>query len=168
MEALVEALCPEEHRAAALDAVALLAAQVHGIEPDIRQWGPRVLALSAMMSEADTLSTSSEAVSLLTLHASKGLEFRVVFITGCEEGLLPHLRAGEEEERVAEERRLFYVGMTRAERLLVLTHASKRLFHGKVRARSPSRFLQEIGSALVHYVEREPLPRRRLKQLDLF
>jgi DNA helicase-2/ATP-dependent DNA helicase PcrA len=168
---LVQGLCLQDAaREAALEQAQRLAAMLHGVEENIAIWGPQVLALALAATETDRVSDRAEAVSLLTLHASKGLEFPVVFIVGLEEGLLPHLFASEEsEQRVAEERRLAYVGMTRAHRLLVLTHAAKRGRHGRVQPSRPSRFLSEIEADLIQAVTPEPLSaRRRTNQLSLF
>ena len=90
----------------------------------------------------------AEGITLMTLHAAKGLEFPVVFISGVEEGLLPHLRDEGVEEREEEERRLFYVGMTRAKEELVLSHAMMRRKKGRLRPSQPSRFLDEIPPEL--------------------
>jgi DNA helicase-2/ATP-dependent DNA helicase PcrA len=84
------------------------------------------------------------AVVLSTLHAAKGLEFPSVFVVGLEEGYLPHGESEEDEEELEEERRLLYVGMTRAKDELTLTLAGRRLVYGKVQARTPSRFLEEL------------------------
>src|SRR5207245_27683 len=88
-----------------------------------------------------------EAVSLLTLHAAKGLEFSLVCIAGVEEGLLPHRRALEDEHELAEERRLFYVGMTRAKDRLVLSYALARMGLSGLSLGLPSRFLEDIPPA---------------------
>jgi len=167
---LCQALCDEGEREAAEALVDPLAAQLQGLGPGLAGWGEAALSLGATaFLEADRVGGQAEAVSLLTLHASKGLEFRVVFIVGCEEGLLPLLRPGEPDadERLAEERRLFYVGMTRAERLLVLIHAAKRQLHGRIVEREPSRFISEIEPALRAHSERRARP-RRARQMDLF
>jgi len=87
-------------------------------------------------------------VTLMTLHSAKGLEFPKVFITGLEEGLLPHSRSMLDNQQLEEERRLFYVGVTRAKEELHLTYAKKRLFFGGQRAGEPSRFLTEIPDNL--------------------
>ena len=87
-------------------------------------------------------------MTLLTLHSAKGLEFPVVFLTGMEEGLLPHSPDGAEPARVEEERRLCYVGMTRAKERLVLTRAKVRSRRGTARAAVPSRYLAEIAEPL--------------------
>ncbi len=88
------------------------------------------------------------AVKLMTLHSSKGLEFDIVFIAGMEEGLLPHSRSMNDLEELEEERRLCYVGMTRARKKLYLTYAAKRLYFGKTNYNPPSRFLETIPSHL--------------------
>ena len=88
-----------------------------------------------------------DKVTLMTLHSSKGLEFPGVFMVGMEDGYLPHMRAVEDEREVSEERRLAYVGITRAKELLTLTSASERTRYGKKEGREPSRFLAEIPVA---------------------
>ncbi len=98
----------------------------------------------ALVSETDDLEDDPKAVTLLTLHAAKGLEFPVVFLTGLEDGVLPHSRSMEDSESLAEERRLFYVGITRAKDQLFITHAFRRTFFGETEVAIPSRFLQEI------------------------
>jgi ATP-dependent DNA helicase UvrD/PcrA len=174
LEQLVELLCTGgPQRTAARQQVEQLSALLpRALPPRFSDWAPQALALAATVTEADRLPAGAEAISLLTLHASKGLEFPVVFVVGCEEGLLPLLRPGEEQDadRVEEERRLFYVGMTRAQRRLVLTHADRRLVYGKREPRQPSRFLAEIQPPLAQTVPPAPLPRKRRgpPQLDLF
>ncbi len=98
----------------------------------------------ALVSDVDSLAEGVKAPTLLTLHAAKGLEFRVVFITGLEEGLLPHSRSLGNPDDIAEERRLFYVGLTRAMERLYLTHAFRRNLYGLSDVAGPSRFLSEI------------------------
>ena len=105
------------------------------------------LASTALQSETDAYDPRADRVTLLTLHAAKGLEFPVVFIVGCEEGLLPYQRPGEPAD-VAEERRLFYVGMTRAQQRLLLLSAQTRFLFGQRMANPPSRFVQDIEAAL--------------------
>lgn len=102
------------------------------------------LADAALLSSADE-ATSSDTVSLMTLHAAKGLEFPVVFMVGLEDGLFPSSRADNSEEELEEERRLAYVGMTRAMKDLFLTFANSRFSFGGRTYNSPSRFLLEIG-----------------------
>jgi DNA helicase-2/ATP-dependent DNA helicase PcrA len=107
----------------------------------------------SLLSEADEESGSRNArVWLMTMHAAKGLEFPVVVIAGLEEGLFPHSRAGEDEEEVEEERRLCYVGMTRAQSQLVLTSAARRRVFGEYQGTQPSRFLDEIPAELVERI----------------
>ncbi len=102
------------------------------------------LANASLMSSADE-ATVKNSVTLMTLHAAKGLEFPVVFIVGMEEGLFPMGRAYEKPESLEEERRLAYVGMTRAMRRLFLTYAASRYSYGNRNYNMPSRFLTEIG-----------------------
>jgi ATP-dependent DNA helicase UvrD/PcrA len=104
----------------------------------------------SLYAEVDGLDEEQSAVTLMTLHNAKGLEFPVVFITGMEEGLFPHSRSLD-EQRLEEERRLCYVGMTRARDRLFLSHARTRTLHGGGGYRLPSRFLSEIPSDEVDY-----------------
>ncbi|MFO8047128.1 MAG: DNA helicase II [Halomonas sp.] len=112
--------------------------------------GEGAAALEAFLSEAALNAGEHEAdefedsVQLMTLHAAKGLEFPVVFISGVEEGLFPHRMSAEEPSRLEEERRLCYVGLTRAMQKLYLTHAEIRRLHGKETFQRASRFLREI------------------------
>jgi DNA helicase-2/ATP-dependent DNA helicase PcrA len=98
----------------------------------------------ALVSDLDSADFSGDAVTLMTLHAAKGLEFPVVFMIGLEESILPHSRALYNQSEMEEERRLCYVGMTRARQELYMTYASSRLLYGGVQHNSPSRFLSEI------------------------
>jgi len=104
----------------------------------------------ALVSDQDTLTDAQNAPTLLTLHAAKGLEFPVVMILGLDEGLLPHQRSFDDPEEMAEERRLFYVGITRAKDQLFLVRALRRRQSGTAMASEPSRFLQDIPSDLVN------------------
>ena len=99
-----------------------------------------------LMSDLDKYE-SQKGVTLMTLHAAKGLEFRVVFLVGMEEGILPHSQSLERTDDLEEERRLCYVGMTRARELLFCMHAYERRVHGRFREQSPSPFLTEIPEA---------------------
>ena len=103
----------------------------------------------ALVSDVDTLDESGDAITLITLHQAKGLEFPVVFIVGLEEGLLPHSRSIDDPEQLEEERRLFYVGMTRAREKLYLTRAFRRGFWGNSSAVRPSRFLGDVPQRLI-------------------
>ena len=101
------------------------------------------LAEATLMSSADE-QTSTNFVTLMTIHAAKGLEFPAVFLVGLEEGLFPSSRS-DDEESIEEERRLAYVGMTRARKLLILTYAGSRFSNGQRSYNMPSRFLMELG-----------------------
>ncbi len=103
----------------------------------------------ALVSDQDTLGDDADAPVLLTLHAAKGLEFPRVFIVGLVEGLLPHSRSWEDSDAMAEERRLFYVGITRAKDALYLTYPEMRTAYGYAEPAEPSRFLEEIPPELV-------------------
>ena len=103
------------------------------------------LSHAALESGEEQAAEGEDLVSLMTLHSAKGLEFPVVFVSGMEEGLFPHSRSSEDPGKLEEERRLCYVGMTRAERKLCLTYAeSRRLYGGSDRYSTPSRFLREL------------------------
>jgi superfamily I DNA/RNA helicase len=133
------------------------------------------LESTVLQQETDAYDPRVDRVALMTLHAAKGLEFPVVFLVGCEEGLLPYEREGLEtgfKADVEEERRLFYVGMTRAESKLVLSHVKRRFLFGQAMENPPSRFIGDIETALT---EIQRLAPRRAKpdksnhvQLGLF
>ena len=107
----------------------------------------------SLLSEVDEESgTKNARVWLMSMHAAKGLEFPVVFIAGMEEGLFPHSRSAESEDELEEERRLFYVGMTRAETRLFLTSAARRRVFGEYQSTEPSRFLDEVPVELVERI----------------
>ncbi|WP_457677906.1 ATP-dependent helicase [Thermovibrio sp.] len=112
------------------------------------------LSTLALSSEQDSLK-DEERVVLMTVHASKGLEFPVVFIVGLEEGIFPHARSSDSSEEVEEERRLFYVAITRAKKLLTLSYSKERRLFGSRRQTTPSRFLSEIPPYLVKEVKRK-------------
>ncbi|MFO8058841.1 MAG: UvrD-helicase domain-containing protein [bacterium] len=129
------------------------------------------LAEISLGAEVDTWDPRAERVSLLTLHAAKGLEFRVVFITGCEDGLLPLRWKKEDDSNIEEERRLFYVGMTRSKERLFLSRAVKRKIGSAYRKLGPSPFLKQIEERLLERIESKPLPKKEkpaAEQLDLF
>jgi len=109
-----------------------------------------VLDAAALVADSDEYDPTI-AVSLMTLHSAKGLEFDAVFLAGLEEGLLPHTRSGSNLSEIEEERRLFYVGMTRAKQSLVISRAIYRRSYGeeRLRASTPSRFLAEIPADLI-------------------
>ena len=108
----------------------------------------------ALVQDTDSWDGHTEAVSLMTLHAAKGLEFPAVFICGLEEGLLPHSQSLHSETELEEERRLFYVGITRAKEGLVLLHTAYRSRYGLKVASIPSSFLQELPKEVVEEVNR--------------
>jgi DNA helicase-2/ATP-dependent DNA helicase PcrA len=103
----------------------------------------------ALVSDQDTLSEAQNAPTLLTLHAAKGLEFPVVIIIGLDDGVLPHMRSFDDPEAMAEERRLFYVGITRAMRRLFLVRAFRRRISGTSSLSEPSRFLVDLPPDLL-------------------
>ena len=107
--------------------------------------------------------SKKQAITLMTTHAAKGTEFEIVFLIGMEEGLLPHSRSLMIKEALEEERRLAYVGMTRAKKRLYLTLAKRRLYFGKRNNNPPSRFLHEIPPELIDYFE-QPSPFARINQ----
>ena len=128
----------------------------------------------ALVSDQDTIPAASDqepaehtqgAVTLLTLHAAKGLEFNQVFIMGLDEGLLPHSRSRDDPEEMAEERRLFYVGMTRARNQLYLLRSERRSSFGTWEYSEPSRFLEDISDDLM-LVQGKRSSSRRDARLD--
>jgi DNA helicase-2/ATP-dependent DNA helicase PcrA len=128
---------------------------------EVEETRPREVSLEtfldkvSLVSDVDLYEDKGNRVSLMTLHCAKGLEFPLVFIVGMEDGLLPHHRRGDEMEDLEEERRLFYVGMTRAKERLFLSRAERRHTFGIGRANLPSRFLDEIPMELIQVQERE-------------
>ncbi len=146
-------------------------AQLHPLAERCDDDPARLLTELAMGVDADLWDSRADRVSLLTLHASKGLEFPVVFLVGCEDGLLPLRWSKTDEADTAEERRLFFVGMTRARNRLFLSHARKRMWRGKVRELPASPFLQEIRGELLERVKRSTKRKARQstdKQMQLF
>jgi DNA helicase-2/ATP-dependent DNA helicase PcrA len=120
---------------------------------------------AALVSDADQVDTTAQ-VSLLTIHNAKGLEFPIVFLAGMEEGLFPHTRSLDSEAQMEEERRLCYVGMTRAEKRLLLTWARlrRRWGGGQAEPSIPSRFLEEVPSQYTEQLGK----RRQVSHVDLF
>jgi DNA helicase-2/ATP-dependent DNA helicase PcrA len=114
----------------------------------------RLLAELALASSIDTWDARADRLSLLTLHAAKGLEFAVVFVVGCEDGIIPLHWTAPRADELDEERRLFYVGMTRAREWLFLCRARRRLWRGQRRELAPSPFLEAIAEALLERQER--------------
>ena len=116
----------------------------------------------ALVSDVDDFESSDSKVTLMTLHAAKGLEFPVVFLTGLDEGLFPHSRTLMDPAQVEEERRLAYVGITRAERQLYVTTAVTRTMYGRISAYMPSRFLAEIPPQFMEdYHRKSAMPQSR-------
>ena len=108
----------------------------------------------ALLSETDQEHGDRHArIWLMTLHAAKGLEFPVVFMVGLEEGLFPHIRSQDDDDELEEERRLCYVGMTRAKTRLFLTSAARRRVFGEYQSSEPSRFLSEIPTHLLDEIQ---------------
>lgn len=107
------------------------------------------LAGLSLLTDMDEYSEETDRVTLMTLHSAKGLEFPVVFLTGLEEGVFPHSRSLEDRHELEEERRLCYVGITRARQLLYLSHSWQRTLYGHTRMNEPSRFLRELPRELV-------------------
>ncbi|HEY3382909.1 MAG TPA: UvrD-helicase domain-containing protein [Vicinamibacterales bacterium] len=108
----------------------------------------------SLLSDTDEAEGAADArVLMMTLHSAKGLEFPLVFIAGLEEGLFPHSRSTEDEAELEEERRLCYVGMTRARKKLILASAARRRWYGEYRACAPSRFIDEVPEELIERIE---------------
>ena len=143
------------------------------LQPVARECGDdldRFLATLGLATQVDTWDPRADRISLLTLHAAKGLEFPVVFIVGCEAGLLPLTWGKAEAAALAEERRLFYVGVTRAKRKLYLCHAQRRHWRGAVRPMSPSPYLADIEEHLLERRRSQLRARGKKKsaQLEMF
>ncbi len=120
---------------------------------DIGDFSDRAALLTAM----DDVNAEN-SVSLMTLHSTKGLEFPVVFVVGLEDGLMPYFKALQNEDEISEERRLFYVGMTRAKDVLWLTGTKKRRLYTKVQEQEPSRFLADIPQQCCQRIEKSASP----------
>lgn len=124
---------------------------------------------AALQSDPDSFDSRSQKVALLTLHAAKGLEFPVVFVAGCEDGLIPLRFGANTASDPGEERRLFYVAMTRAQTRLFLTQAGTRRVYGKIGKRAPSPFLTDIENRLLSQTDCETKPKPRAQQqMNLF
>jgi len=152
MEYLKKGGAAAEDRVANVEELVTAAAEYDRQNPDGSLEG--FLEQVALVSDVDTWDDRSNRVTLMTLHSVKGLEFPIVFLTGLEEGLLPHSRSSDSDEEIEEERRLCYVGMTRAMKRLILTYARSRVRFGIASPSVPSRFLKE-------------LPTSRFEQIDL-
>jgi len=167
-----------------LDLLDRVAASVRKDHPDVDLYLPRLRAVAARLPkeparflselalglDVDFWDPRAEGVSLLTLHAAKGLEFRIVFIVACEDGILP-LRWGSDDEVASdEERRLFFVGMTRAQQKLILTRSKRRRSGGQTKPMKASPFLRDIEERLLELHQQRAVrkPRSEYKQLKLF
>ena len=128
------------------------------------------LSSIALNTDTDIYSSLAEKVSLMTMHTAKGLEFPVVFIAGCEDGFIPMRKYGDEEPDIDEERRLFYVAMTRAREKLYFTYAKKRRVYGKMIAREVSPFINDIEISLIKHEEShfKKTKKKTSTQLKLF
>lgn len=124
------------------------------------------LAHVALVSDIDSAELGEQAITLMTLHSAKGLEFPVVFLVGMEEGIFPHARTLLDEEEIEEERRLCYVGITRAEKHLYISNARMRMMFGHTVSYPPSRFLDEIPGKLIEIFERPVLQRTTFAQVE--
>lgn len=129
---------------------------------------PTFLEEVALVAATDDLATEQDAVTLITMHQAKGLEYPNVFIVGLEEGLLPHSRSLEDPEQLEEERRLLYVAATRAERRLYLYYAFKRRLYGRENIATPSRFLADIPHDLVRRKEQRERESSAFGQSSMF
>lgn len=132
----------------------------NGEEPTLENF----LADVALVADIDDAELGEEAVTLMTLHSAKGLEFPNVFLVGMEEGIFPHSRTLMDENEIEEERRLCYVGITRAEKHLFLSNARTRTIYGRTQYYTPSRFLQEVPRNLVHVIKRPVVQRPAMTQ----
>ena len=136
--------------------------EIRDAEPSLGGFVDRL----SLLSETDAVTGDERArVSLMTLHAAKGLEFPTVVMAGLEEGLFPHSRSREDDEELEEERRLCYVGMTRAQERLVLTSAARRRVFGEYQPSEASRFIDEVPAELVDRLESLSLPSSRSTRL---
>ncbi len=122
---------------------------------------------NSSLASASDISHDGDFVSLMTLHCAKGLEFPVIFIAGIEDGLLPHFHTLNNQEELQEERRLLYVGMTRAQDLLILSSAKRRKLYASLQKQKPSRFLSEIPADCCHYIEKKPKSEALSSSVDI-
>ena len=134
-----------EDRWANLQELRSVAAHYDDFPPEVRLSG--FLEEVALVSDQDDLAEGKDRVTLLTVHAAKGLEFPAVFIVGLEENIFPHLRSMEDADQMEEERRLLYVGVTRAKDRLYLIHAFRRMLYGRSQVNEPSRFLRDLTAS---------------------
>jgi len=147
---------PENDRLANVNELISAAAEYDQQHPDgsLAEW----LAQISLVSDTDSLKDQTGCVTLMTLHAAKGLEFPVVFLVGLEEGLLPHVRAKDDPAEMEEERRLCFVGMTRAKEVLVMTRALRRQVRGTWIPTVRSPFLYELPTEQIEWDQEESPP----------
>ena len=126
-----------------------------------------ILKTAALETDTDIYNPQSESVALMTIHAAKGLEFPVIFIAGCENGLLPFRSLDGDVSDIEEERRLFYVAMTRAKKRLYITFAKKRKRFGKIEKRTLSSFVRQIEKNILRYDAANPGKRTKIGPLQL-
>ena len=138
----------------------LVNAAVSFVPDDPAQAMVEFLAHASLESGDHEAAAGEEAITLMTVHAAKGLEFDSVFLTGLEEGLFPHEQSFADPDGLEEERRLLYVAITRARRRLTLSYAQTRMLHGQTRYPLPSRFLDELPPELLHPINIEPVVRK--------
>ena len=162
LQELVNAARQFDNPGLAAFALATGSAEAAAVEPTIGSDEGELSDLDAFLAHAALEAGEGQAdewedcVQLMTLHSAKGLEFPLVFIGGMEEGLFPHGMSSDDPDRLEEERRLCYVGMTRAMRQLTLSHAESRRLHGQETYPLPSRFLRELPRELVEEVRAAP------------
>jgi len=137
-----------EGRMANLDELLSVARQFHNDNPD-NKLGDFLAQLSLMSDLDNAEGKMDDRLTLMTMHAAKGLEFPIVAIVGMEEGLFPHNRSLNDDDQMEEERRLMYVGVTRAEEYLFLSYARRRMVFGEMKYSAPSRFLSEVPRELM-------------------
>ena len=123
--------------------------------------------ISLVTDASEKQEDGGEKVTLMTMHAVKGLEFDYVFVIGVEEGLFPHLNSMNSEDELEEERRLCYVAITRAKKKLYIINARSRLLYGKVSSNVPSRFISEIGDDLLDQEKKEPIFSKKINREDM-
>jgi DNA helicase II / ATP-dependent DNA helicase PcrA len=145
-----------EGRLANLDELLSVARQFHVDNPSTEETGATeklgdFLAQLSLLSDLDNAenTASTERLTLMTMHAAKGLEYPIVALVGMEEGLFPHSRSLNSDDEMQEERRLMYVGITRAEEFLILSYARRRMVFGELKYGEPSRFLSEVPRSLM-------------------
>lgn len=146
-EHLADGSWENEERLENLRELLSVAEEYERLKPELTLSG--FLEEVALISDIDNYQEEKEGVTLMTLHTSKGLEYPAVFVIGLEENIFPHSRSLYEPDELEEERRLFYVGLTRAKRVCYLVYCRSRLFFGNIQSNSPSRFLAEIPENLL-------------------